>query len=55
MRDALGVGSGDIIGYEIKDGVVIMRAMAPDDGLPDNPFALFTEWADEHDAVFDNL
>lgn len=56
VRDALDVGPGDSLAYEIDgDKVVLKRALNPADPF-DNPFALFTEWATEADCqAFDNL
>jgi antitoxin PrlF len=54
VREALGVGAGDTLAYRIEDGVVILtRALDPD--MQDNPYALFTEWADDLDSVYDYL
>jgi hypothetical protein len=50
VREALGVGPGDQIGYSIRDGRVMLtavRASAP----PDDPFACFEEWASEADTL----
>ncbi len=55
IRDALGVGAGDTILYDIKDGVVTIRSLVLGDDPPDNPFALFTEWTDELDSAYDDL
>lgn len=56
VREALGISAGDTLAYEIKDGVVILRRAATSQDPFDNPFALFTEWADEFDCeAFDNL
>jgi bifunctional DNA-binding transcriptional regulator/antitoxin component of YhaV-PrlF toxin-antitoxin module len=55
LRDALGVQVGDLVGYEIAEGVVTLKRVDADDPF-ENPFALFTEWADELDSeAFDNL
>jgi AbrB family looped-hinge helix DNA binding protein len=49
VREALGVGPGDQIGYTIRQGRVILaaieRPLAEDD-----PFAGFDEWASEADT-----
>jgi antitoxin PrlF len=49
VREALGIGPGDQIGYSIQDGRVILmaikRPLAQDD-----PFACFDEWASEADT-----
>ena len=58
VRAALGVGPGDELAYEIEGDRVVVRRMiedADDDGVFDNPFALFTEWASEADAAYDGL
>lgn len=50
VRSALGVGPGDELSYEIDgDQVTVRRVDVDGDGLG-NPFALFTEWADDLDA-----
>lgn len=55
VREALGVREGDVLAYEIEgDRVVLKRARPSVDPL-ENPFATFTEWTDELDAVYDNL
>ncbi len=52
VRLALGIRPGDEIVYEIDGDRVVMRRV----GDPfDKPFASFTEWADELDAVYDSL
>jgi bifunctional DNA-binding transcriptional regulator/antitoxin component of YhaV-PrlF toxin-antitoxin module len=49
VREALGVGPGDQIGYSIQNGRVILtaikRPLAQDD-----PFACFEEWSSEPDT-----
>lgn len=58
IRMALGVGPGDELAYEIEGDRVVVRRMiedADDDGVFDNPFTLFTEWASEADAAYDDL
>jgi antitoxin PrlF len=50
VREALGIGPGDQIGYSIREGRVMLtavRASAP----PDDPFACFEEWASEADTL----
>ena len=55
VRQALGVGPGDMIEYAIDDGrVVLTRASAGDEiALTHRLRASFSEWFDEYDAVFD--
>ncbi|HSA81623.1 MAG TPA: AbrB/MazE/SpoVT family DNA-binding domain-containing protein [Geminicoccaceae bacterium] len=49
VRAALGIGSGDQIGYSIRGGRVILTAVqAPQP--EDDPFACFDEWASEADT-----
>lgn len=55
VRAALGVKEGDILAYEIEDGRVIMRRAQPSLDPFENPFAMFTEWADDLDSVYDDL
>jgi len=56
VREALGVGAGDTLAYDIRDDMVTIARAPPPDDPPENPFALFTEWADKLDCeAFDNL
>ena len=55
VREALGVGEGDRLAWAIEGNrAVVTRVANPVDPF-DNPFALFTEWADDLDSVYDNL
>ncbi len=54
VRIALGLKPGDFVGYDIENGEVRLKKFNPNDPF-ENPFALFTEWADELDSVYDNL
>jgi antitoxin PrlF len=49
VREALGIGPGDQIGYSIQDGRVILTAIRRP-LLQDDPFACFEEWASEADT-----
>lgn len=56
VRRALGVGPGDVIGYEINGSEVMLRRASKVSRDPFvNPYANFTEWADELDSVYDVL
>jgi antitoxin PrlF len=55
VRAALGVKEGDLLNYEIDDGKVILRRAKPSADPFENPFATFTEWADDLDSVYDDL
>jgi bifunctional DNA-binding transcriptional regulator/antitoxin component of YhaV-PrlF toxin-antitoxin module len=49
VRDVLGLGPGDQIGYAIRDGLVILTAIK----MPlfqEDPFACFDEWASRADT-----
>jgi antitoxin PrlF len=47
VRKALSLREGDLVGYRIENGQVIMtRAAGP---LDDDPFALFSEWGSDAD------
>lgn len=48
VRVALGLKPGDLIGYEIEGDEVVLKKFNMADPF-DNPFATFTEWADELD------
>jgi bifunctional DNA-binding transcriptional regulator/antitoxin component of YhaV-PrlF toxin-antitoxin module len=55
VREALGLKPGDLIGYEIEGRCAVLKKVNPHDPW-ENPFALFTEWADELDEeAFRNL
>ncbi len=55
VRIALDLKEGDLIAYEISgDAVILKRVSAAIDPF-DNPFATFTEWADELDSAYDNI
>ncbi len=49
VREALGVGPGDQIGYAIQGGRVILSAIKRP-LAEDSPFACFDEWASEADT-----
>jgi antitoxin PrlF len=49
VREALGVGPGDQIGYTIRNGRVTLSAVKGPQ-LQDDPFACFEEWASEADS-----
>lgn len=50
VRRALGVGPGDDIGWEIDGNKVMLSVVSSDRDPFENPFATFTEWADEIDT-----
>jgi bifunctional DNA-binding transcriptional regulator/antitoxin component of YhaV-PrlF toxin-antitoxin module len=49
VREALGVGPGDQIGYSIQHGRVILTAIKRP-FAQDDPFACFDEWASAADS-----
>ena len=49
VREALGVGPGDQIGYSIRNGRVTLSAVKGPQPQ-DDPFACFEEWASEADS-----
>ena len=53
IRDRLGVGPGDVIVFEIRDGEVVLRPLRRT--ARDDPFAVFHEWsgAADEDAYRD--
>lgn len=56
VRQALGVGVGDDLAYEIDGDRVVLRRRPRQADQGDNPFALFTEWASEADcAAYDGV
>jgi len=54
VRDRLGIGPGDVIVFEIKDGEVVLRPLRRA-AARDDPFAVFHEWsgAADEDAYRD--
>jgi antitoxin PrlF len=56
VREALGIGPGDSVGYEIRGGEVVMRRISrkPRDPFLAN-FSTFTEWSSEADSAYDVL
>jgi antitoxin PrlF len=49
VREALGVGPGDQVGYTIQNGRVILTAIRRP-AAEDDPFACFDEWTSEADT-----
>ena len=49
VREALGVGPGDQLGYRIENGRVVLSAIKQP-AAQDDPFACFDEWASEADT-----
>jgi antitoxin PrlF len=49
VREALGIGPGDQVGYSIRDGRVVLTAVRASEP-PDDPLACFEEWASEADT-----
>jgi antitoxin PrlF len=49
VREALGVGPGDQVGYSIQNGRVILTAIKRP-SAQDDPFACFEEWASAADT-----
>jgi AbrB family looped-hinge helix DNA binding protein len=49
VREALGIGPGDQIGYSIQSGHVILTAITRH-LTQDDPFACFDEWASNADT-----
>jgi AbrB family looped-hinge helix DNA binding protein len=49
VREALGIGPGDQIGYSIQNGRVILTAIKIP-FIQNDPFACFEEWASEADT-----
>ena len=47
VRDKLGVGPGDLVEFEIRDGEVVIRRAAAAGRI--DPCAVFHEWASEAD------
>ena len=55
VRAALGVREGDLLSYEIEGDRVVLKRAKPSLDPFENPFAAFTEWADDFDSVYDHL
>ena len=47
VRDKLGVGPGDVVEFELRDGEVLIRRAPATDRV--DPFAVFHEWSSEAD------
>jgi antitoxin PrlF len=47
VRERLGVGPGDVVAFEIRDGEVLIRRAAAAERV--DPFAVFHEWEGETD------
>ena len=56
VREALGIGPGDELAYEIRNGEVTLKAAAGNarDMCLAN-FSTFTEWADDLDNAYDGV
>jgi antitoxin PrlF len=55
VREALKLQVGDLVGYEVEGSTVTLKKIDLSDPF-ENPFATFTEWADELDSeAFRNL
>lgn len=48
VRNALRVGEGDTLAYQIEDGRVVLTKASREAPI-DDPFATFTEWDSEAD------
>lgn len=61
VRTALGLTVGDLVGYELDGQRVMMQRIdhpLDEDGVPDmfvGNLTAFTEWADDHDRMYDLL
>ena len=55
IRKALGIESGDELVWSVENGRVIVSRVSRSSDPFVNPFATFTEWADELDSPYDNL
>jgi bifunctional DNA-binding transcriptional regulator/antitoxin component of YhaV-PrlF toxin-antitoxin module len=52
----LGIGPGDEIEYELRDGFAVLRPSRPRSTEKDDPFAVFAEWSSPADeAAYDDL
>ncbi len=47
VRERLGVGPGDLVEFEIREGEVLIRRAATTERV--DPFAVFHEWESEAD------
>jgi AbrB family looped-hinge helix DNA binding protein len=47
VRELLGIGPGDVVAFEERDGQIVIRPMPGPER--DDPFAVFTEWSSEAD------
>ena len=56
VREALGIGPGDELAYEIRNGEVTLKAAVRNsrDMFLSN-FSTFTEWTDDLDSAYDGV
>jgi antitoxin PrlF len=47
VRERLGIGPGDLVEFEIREGEVLIRRAATTERI--DPFAVFHEWESEAD------
>ena len=55
IRKALGIETGDELLWNVEDGRVVVSRVSRSHDPFVNPFANFTEWADELDSAYDDL
>ena len=55
IRKALGIEAGDELVWSVEGGRAVVERVSRSRDPFINPFAAFTEWADELDSVYDNL
>lgn len=56
VREHLGIGPGDEIEYELRDGFAVLRPSRRHSAEKDDPFAVFAEWSGPADeAAYDDL
>lgn len=49
VRQALGVGPGDVVAYAVEPGRVVLTRVARAPEAREDPFATFTEWDGDAD------
>jgi antitoxin PrlF len=55
IRSTLGLEPGDELVWTVEGGRVIVSRVSRSQDPFTNPFAMFTEWADELDSAYDDL
>ena len=55
IRNLLGIEAGDALVWSVEEGRVVVSRVSRSVDPFVNPFAAFTEWADDLDSAYDDL